>query len=226
MFGKKINIFYQRFFLFIINTTQQYIFLYYTHTHTHTHIYIYCLLLIQREKSKYFKMNIFTKEFEFGILGFYFIKFSSTRVLDFMILFRRLIITWVISASSLYSEGCFKKGGILFNSRIYVFYAFTSVYFVRVCVYVGLCVCVCDCVCVCLCDCVCVCVCVYAFLYMHIHPVVVVFFSSFLSRLNVSQIYFKIAYVCVYICVCECVSEVRLCLEQYTRTRKVWLCLM
>ena len=44
-------------------------------------------------------MNRFTTEFEYGILGFYFIYLSSTRVSDFMVILRRLIRVRVVSAS-------------------------------------------------------------------------------------------------------------------------------
>ena len=54
-------------------------------------------------------MNKSANEFEFGILGFYFIYLCFTYVLDFMVLFRRLIMARVVFASSLYSENCFDK---------------------------------------------------------------------------------------------------------------------
>ena len=75
------------------------------------------LLVVQREKSKYFKMNRSANEFEFGILGFYYFRFLlfSTRVSDTGL---PLIMATVVSASNLYSKDCFDRVVILFNSRI------------------------------------------------------------------------------------------------------------
>ena len=92
-------------------------------------------------------MNRFANEF--GILDFYFIYLCSyfiylcsTCVSDFMVLFRRLIMAGVVTASSSYSKNCFDWGVILFNSRncfILCMYLFTSMYFVclYICIHAG-----------------------------------------------------------------------------------------
>ena len=62
----------------------------------------------------YIKMNRSANEFVFGILGFYGKYLCSTRVSNFIVLFRRLIVARVVSASSLCREDCFDRSVILF----------------------------------------------------------------------------------------------------------------
>ena len=64
-------------------------------------------------------MNRSANESGVGIFSFYFIFLCSTRVLDLVDFFRRLIMARVVSVSSLYSEDCFGRGVILFNSRCF-----------------------------------------------------------------------------------------------------------
>ena len=49
-------------------------------------------------------MNRSANEFEFSILGFYFIYSFSTHISDIKILLRRLVKARVVSSSSLYHE--------------------------------------------------------------------------------------------------------------------------
>ena len=52
-------------------------------------------------------MNRFANEFKCGTLCFYFI--CSTRVSDFIVLFRRLILSRIVSASAFYNEDYFTE---------------------------------------------------------------------------------------------------------------------
>ena len=86
-----------------------------------TRIYIYVCVCV----CVCVKMNRFTNEFECGTLGFYLIKVCSTRVPDFLTLFKRLIMC-------LFRLGCSFLNSDLF---IYSYFIFTSIYFVSLCVY-------------------------------------------------------------------------------------------
>ena len=75
---------------------------------------------VSPKKSEYFKMNRFANELECGSLGFYFIWLCSTRVSDFMVFFRKLIIVKAVFFSDFYNEDYFDSIVIHFNPRIWV----------------------------------------------------------------------------------------------------------
>ena len=57
-------------------------------------------------------------------LRFYFRYLCPTRVSDFVLLFRRLIMARFISVSSFYSVDCFDRGVILFDVIFYIIYIY------------------------------------------------------------------------------------------------------
>ena len=92
-------------------------------------------------------MNRCANEFKFCIVWFYLMYFYSTRISDFMVFFRRLITSRLVSASNRSSEDCFDGGVFLFQNleiffRIYK-YLLCVCMRARVCVYACVCVCVC-----------------------------------------------------------------------------------
>ena len=134
-------------------------------------------------------------------------------VLDYIVIFKRLIIIWAV----FYSGDYFDRVVILFNSRIFVCeypvgincpwkpLASADVFS---CIYLQECT---------LCVCVCMSVCIHV--YTYIFWVVVFSFSSYLSWIWDNLCICLCLWGCVWslilcecVCVCVCVCEVRLCL--------------